>query len=73
MIERYHRNERKPAKEDIAEFVFLVSEEKIQIRYHTEEDKIAASTREYLKPSNADEKGATILWYLENHTSFQVH
>ena len=72
MIERYHRNPAKPANEDVAELVFLVSEERVQITYHTEEDKISASTREFIKPSNADEKGASIQCHPDNHSTFQV-
>ena len=72
MIERYHRNPDKIANEDVAELVFLVSEERMQLTYHTENDKISASTREFIKPSSTDEKGATLQWHPDNHTTFQV-
>lgn len=73
MLEKFHRNKGKPANEDIAELVFNISEEKIQVTYHTEDDKISASTREFIKPPNADEKGATIQWHGDNHMTFQVN
>ena len=72
MVEKYHRNKHIPANEDVAELVFNVSEERIQVTYHTEDDKVSASTREFIKPTNADEKGSTILWNNDIHTTFQV-
>lgn len=72
MVEKYHHNEKKPANEDIAEIVFSVAEERIHVIYHTEDDKISSCTREFLKPGNTEEKGATIVWDPENHTTFQV-
>ena len=72
MVEKYHRNTSKLANEDVAEMMFLVSEERVQLTYHTEDEKISASTREFQKPTNADEKGATIQWHPENHITFQV-
>ena len=72
MVEKYHRNPDVPANEDIAELVFNMAEERIQVTYHTENDKVSASTREYIKPANAEEKGATIQWHGDIHTTFQV-
>ena len=72
MIEKYHRNSDKLANNDISELIFLVTEEKIQITYHTEDDKIAASTREFLKPPNADEKGSVLIMQPDTHSTFQV-
>ena len=72
MVEKYHRNKAKPASEDISELMFLIADEKITVTYHTEDGKISASTREFIKPANADEKGATLIMSLDMHTSFQV-
>ena len=72
MVEKYHRNRNKIANEDIAEIVFLISEEKIQLTYHTEDDKISSSTREFIKPPNADEKGAMLVMQPDTHATFQV-
>ena len=72
MVERYNHNKKKVSNEDIAELVFLCAEERIQVTYHTENAKISSSTREFLKPNNAEEKGAIIVWDPENHTTFQV-
>ena len=72
MVEKYCRNPNCPPNDDIAELIFNVQEEKMSITYHTEDDKISSSTREYIKPPNLDEKGATVQWQQENHTTFQV-
>ncbi|XP_005093754.1 dynein regulatory complex subunit 7 [Aplysia californica] len=72
MIQRFERNQAKPANADIKELIFLVSEDKIQITYHTESIHIASSSREYIKPPNWDEKGATLSWSPDMHGTFQV-
>lgn len=72
MVQKFHRNPKVPASEDIAELVFLVSDDKIQVTYHTEDPRIASSTREFLKPPNWDEKGATLTFQSDMHQTFQV-
>ncbi|KAL0621630.1 Dynein regulatory complex subunit 7 [Plecturocebus cupreus] len=61
ITERFFRNPAKPAEEDVAERVFLVSEEHIQLRYHCREDHITASKREFLRRSEVDSKGNKII------------
>ena len=73
MVVKYHRDKSKPANEDVAELVFLCSEDKIQITYHTEDKRIASSTREFIKPHNWDEKGATLTFSQDMHQTFQVY
>jgi hypothetical protein len=51
MTERYHRNHDKPASEDIAERVFYVVDDKFQLTYHLENDKITANTQDMNKPA----------------------
>ncbi|KAL8615670.1 hypothetical protein ACOMHN_034820 [Nucella lapillus] len=72
MVMKFKRNPAKDANEDINEMVFMVAEDKIQLTYHTEQSNIAASTRDFVKPTNWDEKGATISWATEMHGTFQV-
>ena len=72
MVECFHRNEEKNANNDVAECIFNMSEERILLTYHKENDKISASTQEFNKPPNAHEKGAYILWHSDTHTTFQV-
>ena len=45
MVQRFERNTAKPANADIKELIFLVSEDKIHITYHTENVHIASSNR----------------------------
>ena len=73
MVEKYYRNKSKPASEDISELMFLIADEKISVTYHTEDKKISASTREFIKPANADEKGAMLIMSPDMHTTFQVN
>ena len=73
MVEKYHRNKAKAASEDISELMFLIADEKIAVTYHTQDQKISASTREFIKPANADEKGAMLIMSPDMHTTFQVN
>jgi len=72
MVEKYHRDKSKPANEDVAELLFLIAEEKITLTYHRVDDKISASTREFMKPPNSDEKGAMLVMSSDMHITFQV-
>ena len=72
MVMKYNRNKNKPANEDIMELIFLCFDDKIQLTYHTEDKRIASSTREFVKPHNWDEKGATLTFGQEMHQTFQV-
>jgi len=72
MVQEYGRNESKPANEDVKELVFWITEDKIQITYHTANPKVIASTREFIKPQNSEEKGSPIIMTQDMHTTFQV-
>jgi hypothetical protein len=52
--------------------VFHISEEKIQLTYHTEDPRVSSSVREFIKPHNADEKGVTMIMSSDMHITFQV-
>ncbi|XP_043937261.1 dynein regulatory complex subunit 7 isoform X2 [Protopterus annectens] len=56
ITECFHRNREKLASEDVAERVFLISDERIQVTYHREDDQITASKWQFTKPSNQDDK-----------------
>ena len=72
MVVKFKRDPERAANENISEMVFLCAEDKIQLTYHTEHANIAASTRDFTKPHNWDEKGATLSWSTEMHNTFQV-
>ncbi|XP_074226778.1 dynein regulatory complex subunit 7 isoform X3 [Camelus bactrianus] len=72
IIERFFRNPAKPADEDVAERVFLILDERIQLRYHCREDHITASKREFLRRTEVDSKGNKIIMTPDMCISFEV-
>lgn len=72
IIERYTRDSEKKANDDIHELVFNIESEKFQITYHRESNKIAPSTREFIKPQNWNDKGNTWTWSSDLHQTYQV-
>ncbi|XP_024089467.2 dynein regulatory complex subunit 7 isoform X1 [Pongo abelii] len=72
ITEQFFRNPAKPAEEDVAERVFLVAEERIQLRYHCREDHITASKREFLRRTEVDNKGNKIIMTPDMCISFEV-
>ncbi|XP_070577144.1 dynein regulatory complex subunit 7-like [Ptychodera flava] len=72
IVDKFHRNRAKPANEDVAERVFLISEDRMQLTFHHEDTKISASTREFLKPPNANDKGSVLTMSPDMTTTFQV-
>ncbi|KAM4614463.1 dynein regulatory complex subunit 7 [Discoglossus pictus] len=72
ITERFHRNKDKSANEDVAERVFLINEDRIQLHCHRENDNITTSYWEYLKPPNLGEKGTHVVLTPETCISYQV-
>ncbi|XP_008833102.1 dynein regulatory complex subunit 7 isoform X1 [Nannospalax galili] len=72
ITERFSRNPEKPADEDVAERVFLITEERIQLRYHCRDDYITASKREFLRRTEVDSKGNKINMTPDMCISFEV-
>ncbi|KAK3749491.1 hypothetical protein QZH41_013464 [Actinostola sp. cb2023] len=72
IVERFHRNNAKEAHEDVAERVFLLSEERINLTFHLEDNRVTASTREFVRPPHTAEKGGTLTMTPDMTTSFQV-
>ncbi|XP_046401931.1 dynein regulatory complex subunit 7 [Ischnura elegans] len=54
IVECYHRNWSKSASHDIARVEYAILERKIKIKYHYEEGKTTAATREFSKPEVGD-------------------
>ncbi|NWX13112.1 DRC7 protein, partial [Aegotheles bennettii] len=59
--ECFHRNLEKPADEDVAERIFLITEEMIHLTYHLKEKYITASKRDFFKVAESDRKGNKIM------------
>ncbi|XP_069822533.1 dynein regulatory complex subunit 7 isoform X3 [Dendropsophus ebraccatus] len=72
ITERFHRNPEKSANEDVAERIFLITEDRIHVRYQRQDDHITTSTWEFLKPANLGEKGAHVVLSPETCISYQV-
>ncbi|KAF5292280.1 hypothetical protein FQA39_LY03314 [Lamprigera yunnana] len=50
VVEKFHRDESKPASEDIAAREFCLVEGEIHVKYHYKEGQVTASTRDFIKP-----------------------
>ncbi|XP_038610067.1 dynein regulatory complex subunit 7 isoform X3 [Tachyglossus aculeatus] len=72
ITERFYRNPEKSANDDVAERVFLVSEERIQLKYHRNDDYITASKREFIKRAEVDNKGNKIIMTPDMCISYEV-
>ncbi|XP_045662820.1 dynein regulatory complex subunit 7 [Ursus americanus] len=72
ITERFSRNPEKPADEDVAERVFLIPEERTQLRYHCRDDHITASRREFLRRTEVDSKGNKIIMTPDMCINFEV-
>ncbi|XP_066281763.1 dynein regulatory complex subunit 7-like [Branchiostoma lanceolatum] len=70
--ERFHRNKEKSASEDVSERVFHIAEDRIQLTFHCEDNRVTASTREFIKPPNANDKSQTINMTPDMTSTFQV-
>ncbi|XP_048371753.1 dynein regulatory complex subunit 7 isoform X2 [Sphaerodactylus townsendi] len=72
ITERFNRNPEKPADEDVAERIFLMSKEKIFLTYHYKENYITASKREFNKRSDVDNSGSKVIMTRDMCISYQV-
>ncbi|XP_074054809.1 dynein regulatory complex subunit 7 [Macrotis lagotis] len=72
ITERFSRNPQKLADNDVAERVFVVSEERIQLQYQCRSDFITTSKREFLKRNDVDDKGNKIIMSPEMCVSYEV-
>ncbi|XP_030222882.1 dynein regulatory complex subunit 7 isoform X1 [Gadus morhua] len=50
VVERFHRDAAKAAREDVAERVFLFAEGSIEVTFHLEDDRIIPVRRSFVKP-----------------------
>ncbi|XP_026712561.1 dynein regulatory complex subunit 7 isoform X2 [Athene cunicularia] len=58
--ECFYRNLEKPADEDIAECIFLITENTIHLTYHLKDKYITASKKSFYKEAESDRKGKEI-------------
>ncbi|KAL7885365.1 hypothetical protein AOLI_G00056600 [Acnodon oligacanthus] len=72
VVERFHRDRSKAASEDVAEREFLLSEDRIQVTYHKEEDRIIPAWRNFIKPHDAGDSQNTNAFTPQMASIFQV-
>ncbi|XP_047441931.1 dynein regulatory complex subunit 7 isoform X2 [Mugil cephalus] len=53
VVERFHRNESKPANEDVAQRVFLVQQGRMEVTYHLMDCRFIPSKRSFIKPKES--------------------
>ncbi|KAF1500842.1 Dynein regulatory complex subunit 7, partial [Megadyptes antipodes antipodes] len=70
--ECFHRNLEKPADEDVAERIFLITEETIHLTYHLKDKYITASKKDFFKASERDRKGKEIVMTPEMCITYQA-
>ncbi|XP_009892805.1 PREDICTED: coiled-coil domain-containing protein lobo homolog [Charadrius vociferus] len=69
--ECFHRNPEKPADEDVAERIFLITEEMIHLTYHLKDKYITASKKDFFKAPE-DRKGNEIVMTPEMCITYQA-
>ncbi|XP_035500547.1 dynein regulatory complex subunit 7 isoform X2 [Scophthalmus maximus] len=72
VVERFYRNRSKPASEDVAERVFLVTERRIEVTYHLEDLRFIPSKRSFIKPRDSTEQKKAGDFTPDMVSSFQV-
>ncbi|XP_064885284.1 dynein regulatory complex subunit 7 isoform X2 [Columba livia] len=55
--ECFHRNPEKPADEDVAERIFLITEEMIHLTYHLKDNYLTASQKDFFKIPEGEIRG----------------
>ncbi|XP_026188543.1 dynein regulatory complex subunit 7 isoform X2 [Mastacembelus armatus] len=72
VVERFHRNSSKPANEDVAERVFLLTRRQIEVTYHLEDHRFIPSKRVFFKPQESTEQEKAEDFTADMVSSFQV-
>ncbi|NXC20929.1 DRC7 protein, partial [Corythaeola cristata] len=70
--ECFHRNPEKPADEDVAERIFLITEETIHLTYHLKDYYITPSKKHFFKAAAKDRKGKGMVMTPEMCITYQV-
>ncbi|XP_051976220.1 dynein regulatory complex subunit 7 isoform X1 [Xyrauchen texanus] len=72
VLESFHRDRSKPASKDVAERIFMISEGRIQVTYHLEDDKIVPAWLNFIKPKEAAVSQKAQAFNPEMVSGFQV-
>ncbi|NXU54706.1 DRC7 protein, partial [Turnix velox] len=69
--ESFHRNPAKPAEEDVAERIFLITEEKIQLTHHHDDKCVTVSSEDFFNAAERDGTESETSLTLEMHNTHQ--
>ncbi|XP_067361429.1 dynein regulatory complex subunit 7 isoform X2 [Channa argus] len=72
VVENFHRNKAKPANQDVAKRVFLLTKRQIEITYHLEDHRFIPSRRSFIKPQDSTEQQKAEDFTSDMVSSFQV-
>ncbi|XP_053174100.1 dynein regulatory complex subunit 7 [Scomber japonicus] len=72
VVERFHRNRKKPAGQDVAERVFLLAQRRVEVTYHLEDHRFVPSKRSFIKPRESTEEQKEEQFTADMVSSFQV-
>ncbi|KAG1938213.1 dynein regulatory complex subunit 7 isoform X2 [Pimephales promelas] len=70
--ERFHRDPSKPASKDVAERIFKMSDRRIKVTYHLEDDRITPSWLNFMKPKEAADSQKAQAFTPQMVSGFQV-
>ncbi|NXG64966.1 DRC7 protein, partial [Hemiprocne comata] len=70
--ECFHRNLEKPADKDVAERIFLITEDTISLTYHLKDKYITASKKDFFKAAEHDRKGSETVMTPEMCITYQA-
>ncbi|XP_074536909.1 dynein regulatory complex subunit 7 [Halichoeres trimaculatus] len=72
VVERFHRNSSKPADQDVAERVFLLAHNQIEVTYHLDPRRVIPAKRSFVKPRKSTFERKAEEFRRDMATSFQV-
>ncbi|CAL8358551.1 unnamed protein product [Lota lota] len=72
VVERFHRDKSKAAREDVAERVFLLAEGCIEVTFHLEDHRIIPIRRSFVKPKMLPDGQRAESWAPSMATGYQV-
>ena len=71
-MEKFHHNPAVPPNRDVAQRIFLLSENRVRVVYHLEPNRITSSSREFVTPPRGGEQAYNLTFDPEATTGYQV-
>ena len=73
IVEKFHHNPALKPNDDVAQRLFILSENRIKVVYHLEPNRITSSTREFITPPRGGEQAYNLTFDPNATTGYQVH